>query len=49
VVLVASSDLDELLLLCERVYVVSAGTTGESIDRSSIPSAEAIHHLVAQH
>ena len=48
-VLVASSDLDELLLLCERVYVVSAGTTGESIDRSSIPSAEAIHHLVAQH
>jgi ribose transport system ATP-binding protein len=48
-VLVASSDLDELLLLCERIYVVSSGITGESIDRSSIPSAEAIHHLVAQH
>jgi ribose transport system ATP-binding protein len=48
-VLVASSDLDELLLLCERIYVVSSGTTGESIDRSSVPSAEAIHHLVAQH
>lgn len=47
-VLVASSDLDELLLLCERIYVVTSRTTGEPIDRSSIPSAEAIHHLVAQ-
>jgi ribose transport system ATP-binding protein len=47
-VLVASSDLDELLLLCERIYVVSSGATGESIDRAAIPSGEAIHHLVAQ-
>ncbi|MDX6323138.1 MAG: hypothetical protein QOF52_2996, partial [Propionibacteriaceae bacterium] len=29
-------------------YVVSSGTTGESIDRAAIPSGEAIHHLVAQ-
>ncbi len=47
-VLVASSDLDELLLLCSRIYVVSSGTTGDPIDRSAIPSSEAIHHLVAQ-
>ena len=47
-VLVTSSDLDELLLLCERIYVVQSGATGESIDRASIPSGEAIHHLVAQ-
>ena len=47
-VLVASSDLDELLLLCDRIYVVASGATSESIDRSAIPSGEAIHHLVAQ-
>lgn len=43
-VLVVSSDLSELLLLCDRLYMVQNGTTAGSADRSDFDSEEALHH-----
>lgn len=47
--LVASSDIEELLLLCDRVYIVHDGETGESFDRRDIGNSEQLHHLIATH
>lgn len=47
--LVASSDIDELLLLCDRVYVVHDGQIGEAVDRKDIGNSEQLHHLIATH
>ena len=44
--LVVSSDLSELLLLCDRFYIVRDGQTYESIAREEISSVEEFHHLV---
>jgi ribose transport system ATP-binding protein len=45
-VLVVSSDLAELLRLCDRISIVADGTIAETIDRDSLDSAEALHHLI---
>ena len=45
-VLVVSSDLAELLRLCDRISIVADGTIAETIDRDQLPGAEALHHLI---
>ncbi|GAB2715300.1 sugar ABC transporter ATP-binding protein [Arthrobacter bambusae] len=45
-VLVVSSDLSELLLLCERITIVRNGRTIRTIHRDEVASEEALHHLV---
>lgn len=45
-VLVVSSDLAELLLLCDRLSIVVEGRIVRTLDRSAIGSAEELHHLV---
>ncbi|GGL05896.1 ribose import ATP-binding protein RbsA [Salinibacterium xinjiangense] len=45
--LVVSSDLSELLLLCDRIYVVRDGKTHQSMARNEISNVEEFHHLVA--
>lgn len=47
--LVASSDIDELLLLCDRIYVVHDSQVGEVVDRKDITNSEQLHHLIATH
>jgi ribose transport system ATP-binding protein len=46
-VLMVSSDFDELLLLCDRVYVVRHRSITQSVSRSDIASSEHLHRLVA--
>ncbi|GAB14796.1 sugar ABC transporter ATP-binding protein [Arthrobacter globiformis NBRC 12137] len=45
-VLVVSSDLSELLLLCQRITIVRDGRTIRTIHRDEVDSEEALHHLV---
>jgi len=45
-VLVVSSDLAELLLLCDRVSIVVDGRIVRILDRFAIGSTEELHHLV---
>jgi ribose transport system ATP-binding protein len=45
-VLVVSSDLSELLLLCQRITIVRDGRTVRTINRAEVDSEEALHHLV---
>lgn len=45
--LIVSSDLAELLLLCDRIYVVRDGQTSKPLVRDQISNVEEIHHLVA--
>jgi ribose transport system ATP-binding protein len=45
-VLVVSSDLEELLLLCERISLVVDGRIIKTIDRSDLGTAEQLHHLI---
>lgn len=45
--LVVSSDLDELLLLCDRFYIVRDRSTSESLWRDAISNTEEMHHLIA--
>ena len=45
-VLIVSSDLDELLRLCDRVSIVVDGRIVNTIDRASLGNAEQLHHLI---
>jgi ribose transport system ATP-binding protein len=45
-VLVVSSDLDELLRLCDRISIVADGTIVETVERNALDGAEALHHLI---
>jgi ribose transport system ATP-binding protein len=45
-VLVVSSDLDELLRLCDRISIVVDGRILHTLDRAQLSSAEALHHLI---
>ncbi|WP_438391531.1 sugar ABC transporter ATP-binding protein [Caballeronia sp. DA-9] len=45
-VLIVSSDLDELLRLCDRISIVVDGAVVNTVDRDSISNAEALHHLI---
>lgn len=45
-VLVVSSDLSELLLLCQRITIIRDGRTIRTINRDEVDSEEALHHLV---
>ncbi|MEA3113632.1 MAG: ribose transport system ATP-binding protein [Caballeronia sp.] len=45
-VLVVSSDLDELLRLCDRVSIVVDGRIVNTLDRAHLGNAEALHHLI---
>jgi ribose transport system ATP-binding protein len=45
-VLVVSSDLPELLLLCDRISVVVDGRIARTFTRAELGSAEELHHLI---
>jgi ribose transport system ATP-binding protein len=45
-VLVVSSDLDELLRLCDRISLVVDGRIVRTIERTDLRSAEELHHLI---
>jgi ribose transport system ATP-binding protein len=45
-VLVVSSDLAELMLLCDRISIVVGGSVRGAIDRGSLAGAEELHHLI---
>lgn len=45
-VVVVSSDLDELLRLCDRISIVVDGVIARTIERAQILNAEALHHLI---
>ena len=45
-VLVVSSDLAELVLLCDRVSIVVGGRVLQTLDRLAIGGTEELHHLV---
>ena len=45
-ILVVSSDLAELMLLCDRISVVVDGQIRTTIERGDIASTEELHHLV---
>jgi ribose transport system ATP-binding protein len=46
--LVASSDLVELLLLCDRISIVADGAVVQTVHQSEIGNEEALHHLIQQ-
>jgi len=45
-ILVVSSDLGELLLLCDRISVVCDGRIIKTFDRGELGDAEQLHHLI---
>ncbi|WP_176059526.1 sugar ABC transporter ATP-binding protein [Paraburkholderia sp. BCC1876] len=45
-VLVVSSDLDELLRLCDRISIVADGSIVKTVARAELANAEALHHLI---
>jgi ribose transport system ATP-binding protein len=45
-VLVVSSDLDELLRLCDRISIVVDGGIVNTVNRADLRNAEALHHLI---
>ena len=45
-VLIVSSDLAELLLLCDRISIVVDGGLIKTLDRGDFGSAEELHHLI---
>ena len=45
-VLVVSSDLPELLRLCDRISIVVDGSIGRTLMRDDFTSAEDLHHLI---
>lgn len=47
-VLVVSSDLAELILICDRIYIVREGTITGHVFASELESEECLHHAVHQ-
>ena len=45
-ILVVSSDLGELLLLCDRISVVVDGRIIKTFKRGELGDAEELHHLI---
>ena len=45
-VLVVSSDLDELLRLCDRISIVADGSIVKTVERAELANAEALHHQI---
>ena len=45
-VLVVSSDLAELMSICDRFYIVQNGTVTAAVARDALSSEEDLHHLV---
>ncbi|MDR5806206.1 sugar ABC transporter ATP-binding protein [Caballeronia sp. LZ001] len=45
-VVVVSSDLDELLRLCDRISIVANGAITRTVERAEIRHAEELHHLI---
>jgi ribose transport system ATP-binding protein len=45
-ILIVSSDLAELLLLCDRISIVIDGAIARTFDRHELGDAEALHHLL---
>jgi ribose transport system ATP-binding protein len=45
-VLIVSSDLAELILLCDRMSIVVGGGIRGSVDRGDLGGAEELHHLI---
>lgn len=45
-VLIVSSDLDELLRLCDRISIVVDGGIVRTVERADLANAEALHHLI---
>ncbi len=45
-VLVVSSDLGELLLLCDRLSIVADGRILATVERSALAGVEDLHHLI---
>jgi ribose transport system ATP-binding protein len=45
-VIVVSSDLDELLRLCDRISIVADGAIERSVERAQIRDAEELHHMI---
>ncbi|MFM0336734.1 sugar ABC transporter ATP-binding protein [Paraburkholderia fungorum] len=45
-VLVVSSDLDELLRLCDRISIVADGRVIKTVERADLGNAESLHHLI---
>jgi ribose transport system ATP-binding protein len=45
-VVVVSSDLDELLRLCDRISIVVNGSIARTVDRAEIRHTEELHHLI---
>jgi ribose transport system ATP-binding protein len=45
-VLVVSSDLAELLSLCDRISIVVDGAIAQTVERDALDNAEALHHLI---
>jgi ribose transport system ATP-binding protein len=45
-VLIVSSDLDELLRLCDRISIVADGCIVNTVERAELANAEALHHLI---
>jgi ribose transport system ATP-binding protein len=45
-VLVVSSDLAELLRLCDRISIVADGVIAETVERDALDGTEALHHLI---
>jgi ribose transport system ATP-binding protein len=43
---VVSSDLDELLRLCDRISIVVDGSIERTVERAQIRHAEELHHLI---
>ncbi|TDY21829.1 monosaccharide ABC transporter ATP-binding protein (CUT2 family) [Paraburkholderia sp. BL6665CI2N2] len=45
-VLIVSSDLDELLRLCDRISIIADGCIVNTVERAELANAEALHHLI---
>jgi len=45
-VVVVSSDLDELLRLCDRISIVADGSIVRTVERAELRHAEELHHLI---
>jgi len=45
-ILIVSSDLAELLLLCDRISIVIDGTVARTFERSELGDAEQLHHYL---